>query len=386
MARLGLLLALLALAPSNGFANSAIQSPKKPRPALLGAVQRPLPSSRTGALSMMGPVARSAAIFGAANGVGFGISVATGWHYHLDLIGTGIFAVAAVAVAGSAPVQRLSAAAVALWASKLAGFLFYRALQTKYDLRLTDVLATPSGAFGFWLISYAWGWFVSLPHTLAAGVPAASAPGVRTGCSLVGLGMFGVGLLIETLADLQKWSFKQLAANKGAFCDVGVWRLCQHPNWFGNLLLWTGITLLNAPSLLAPSPTSGGRLRRALRLCAAALSPLFMVALFSGQASGLPSLHVSPVPAPTVLRRPLRFSSRPTAPSATASSWRPSATVPTLATRRVPRKPPLPCPLHTAPSLLRLSPLGPSHGPGLPRCDAAALPDVGQPESSLVGR
>ena len=156
--------------------------------------------------------------------------------------------------------------------------------------------------------------------------------------------------------------------------------------WFGNLLLWTGITLLNAPSLLAPSPTSGGRLRRALRLGAAALSPLFMVALFSGQASGLPSLHVSPVPAPTVLRRPLRFSSRPTAPSATASSWRPSATVPTLATRRVPRKPPLPCPLHTAPSLLRLSPLGPSHGPGLPRCDAAALPDVGQPESSLVGR
>eukprot|EP00966_Prymnesium_polylepis_P163907 3789712-Prymnesium_polylepis.1 len=25
----------------------------------------------------------------------------------------------------------------------------------------------------------------------------------------------------------------------GRFCDAGVWKLTQHPNWFGNLLLWT---------------------------------------------------------------------------------------------------------------------------------------------------
>ena len=35
-----------------------------------------------------------------APGTGFGISVATGWHYHLDLIGTGIFSAASLALVG----------------------------------------------------------------------------------------------------------------------------------------------------------------------------------------------------------------------------------------------------------------------------------------------
>jgi len=52
------------------------------------------------------------------------------------------------------------------------------------------------------------------------------------------------------------------------------------------LLPWPGILLLNAPALLAPSPVSGGALRRWLRFGAACLSPLFMLALFSGQANG----------------------------------------------------------------------------------------------------
>ena len=107
--------------------------------------------------------------------------------------------------------QRLSSAAVGVWASKLAGFLFYRVLQTKHDARLTDVLATASGAFGFWFISFAWGWFVSLPHTLAAGVEKAPPPGA---CSALGLGMYVVGLVIETLADVQKWRFKPPGSKK----------------------------------------------------------------------------------------------------------------------------------------------------------------------------
>jgi len=231
----------------------------------------------------MAPIPGSAAVIGAANVLGFGISVATGWHYHLDLIGTGCFAISAVAVMGGAPVQRLSAGAVSVWASKLAGFLFFRALQTKRDARLEDILSTVSGAAGFWFISLAWGWFVSLPHTLAAGVPAFAASKIGP-VSLAGFAMYVVGLVLETVADLQKWRFKQDPATRAAFCDVGVWRLCQHPNWLGNLLLWSGIFLLNAPTLFAKQELRP--LRRWLRLGAAALSPLFMLGLFSGQANG----------------------------------------------------------------------------------------------------
>ena len=223
------------------------------------------------------PLVTSALVFGAANGVGFGILVATGSHYHLDLIGTGIFSVFAIVLRGAAGEvqQNTSAACISLWAVKLAGFLFYRALQTHTDARLDEVLSTIPGMFGFWFISFAWGWIVSLPHALAAGVTSPRPPfGWIDG---LGVGIFAAGLLLETLADWQKWQFKKDPASKGKFCNVGVWQLSQHPNWLGNLMLWSGIVVLNASTLAAAGSAY---------LLPSLLSPLFLLGLFYGQASG----------------------------------------------------------------------------------------------------
>jgi len=256
-------------------------------------------TSHAPALVAAAPLGTSSAIFGAANALGFAISAATGWHYHLDLIGTGIFAVAALALRGATLAQGCSAGAVALWACKLAGFLFYRALLVKKDARLDETLSTTSGQVGFWTISFLWGWLVSLPHTLAASVPVGERPAFGP-VHVAGLVLFVAGLAIETAADWQKWLFKADAANRGKFCDVGVWRLCQHPNWFGNLALWSGILLLNAPTLLAvgtaPALVLGplvvpAWLGAACRFGVAALSPLFLLKLFSGQANGVPPLN-----------------------------------------------------------------------------------------------
>ena len=243
------------------------------------------------------PVVKAAGAIGAANVLGFGISALTGWHYHLDLLGTGVFAIAAFVTRGITLAQQCSAFAVGLWASKLAGFLFYRALLTKRDMRLEDTLSTTSGQVGFWVISFAWGWLVSLPHTLAAGVPVAERPPFGA-VHVIGLTLFAAGFFVETAADWQKWLFKANDANRGKFCDVGVWRLTQHPNWFGNLLLWAGIFTLNAPTLLAVGPaatlgplTIPAWLGTACRFGTAAISPLFLLALFNGQATGVPPLN-----------------------------------------------------------------------------------------------
>ena len=218
--RLAVLLAALCVTRTQGLVRA------QQRPAILQPA-----ASRTPAPSLVAsPVASSAAIFGAANALGFGISAATGWHYHLDLIGTGIFAVAAFATKGASLAQGCSAAAVGLWACRLAGFLFYRALIVKRDARLEETLSTTSGQAGFWTISFAWGWLVSLPHTLAAGVPLAERPEFGA-VHLAGVALFLTGFFIESAADYQKWLFKADSANNGRFCDVGVWKLCQHPNW-----------------------------------------------------------------------------------------------------------------------------------------------------------
>jgi len=199
-------------------------------------------------LALAPALGTSAAAFGIANALGLGISLATDSHLHLDLIGTGVFGIAALLLRGTDLRQQLSAGAIALWSTKLAAFLFYRACAgSGRDARLEDTLSTTTGAIGFWTISCLWGVFVSLPHTLAAGV----ATGIRPPSAplLAGLGLltFGAGLVLETAADMQKYKFKMDPANRGKFCDAGVWSLSQHPNYAGNLLIWTGITLLNAP-------------------------------------------------------------------------------------------------------------------------------------------
>ena len=98
------------------------------------------------------------------NVLGFAVSVATQWHYHLDLIGTGAFVVSAVASHAAAPAavrraprQLLLTGLVATWGTRLAGFLFYRALQYRHDARLDDLLKSVGGAATFWGLSYVWG-------------------------------------------------------------------------------------------------------------------------------------------------------------------------------------------------------------------------------------
>jgi len=237
------------------------------------------------------PFAQSSKIILLSNLVGFVISLVTGSHLHLDLIGTGAFSIATIPALLSSDVLRvkLSSGAVCVWGAKLAGFLFVRALKLTHDARLTETLSSVSGTVGFWVISALWGIVCSLPHTIGT---TSSDPG-NPAVLAAGMALFSLGLVTETLADVQKWSFKQ--ANPGKFCDVGLWSVSQHPNYFGNLLLWGGILLMNAPSLIQ-NPTGAGSLEGGggivstvwgtRRAVVALLSPMFMWLLFSTQAGG----------------------------------------------------------------------------------------------------
>jgi len=224
------------------------------------------------------PLWQSAQAFVGVNAVGFLISaVAPSCHYHVDLLGSGSFAVAALPALNSSNSRiATSAACMAAWGAKLAGFLFFRVIKNGHDSRLSDLLATPRSAFSFWVVSMLWGVICSLPHTLGT---TSSLPGNAV-TTTVGKVLFGLGFVTEALADFQKWRFK--ASHPGQFCSAGLWSISQHPNWFGNLLLWTGIVIMNAPALVGKK--SG--LLKYTRLGLACLSPAFMWVLFNGQATG----------------------------------------------------------------------------------------------------
>lgn len=281
----------LGLSGSNGFASAFAAIPAaqhtshKPRVVSQTKTYRGGTTSTVRKMSAspffnISPFWKSSQVFAAINAAGFVINVlAPKCHYHVDLFGTGAFAAAALTTISS-PDRRIrwSSAAVAAWSTKLAGFLLFRVFKNGHDARLDANLSTPTGAFGFWFISFLWGITCSLPHALGT---TSSVP-VKNPYSLyAGAGIFGLGLAIETLADYQKWMFKE--ANPGKFCNVGIWSISQHPNWFGNLLLWSGIWVMNAPSLVDPSAKGLWKYQRPVL---ALLGPLFMWTLFDAQATG----------------------------------------------------------------------------------------------------
>ncbi len=61
----------------------------------------------------------------------------------------------------------------------------------------------------------------------------------------IGLGVVGLALLIETIADAQLAAFKKDQTNKGQVCERGLWAWSRHPNYFGAWLVWVGFLLMS---------------------------------------------------------------------------------------------------------------------------------------------
>ena len=66
---------------------------------------------------------------------------------------------------------------------------------------------------------------------------------------LAGSLIWVVGYTVEVVADLQKYHFKSQPENSEKFIDSGLWSISRHPNYLGEITLWTGIALIALPTL-----------------------------------------------------------------------------------------------------------------------------------------
>jgi len=57
----------------------------------------------------------------------------------------------------------------------------------------------------------------------------------------IGLSIWILGFGIEVIADNQKTEFNTEPDNQGKWIDSGLWSYSRHPNYLGEILLWTGI-------------------------------------------------------------------------------------------------------------------------------------------------
>ena len=170
-------------------------------------------------------------------------------HYY-DLTG-GITYISVIVVAGLLSSEldlraTLVAAMVMIWALRLSTFLFFRISKSGKDDRFDTIKTRPVRFLMAWTLQGLW---VLLT---AAAALAVITGGVREPLGIVGVAGIAIwifGFLIEIVADRQKSRFRSDAANSGKFIDTGLWAWSRHPNYFGEITLWTGMAIVALPVL-----------------------------------------------------------------------------------------------------------------------------------------
>ena len=136
---------------------------------------------------------------------------------------------------------------ISIWAVRLGSFLFMRIKRAGQDRRFIESKTR------FWQFLYIWtmgGAWVFI--TMAAGLAAITSMTQRPlGIfAIAGVFLWLVGFSIEVVADRQKTKFRQLPENVDHFITSGLWAYSRHPNYFGEILLWLGITVIALPTLV----------------------------------------------------------------------------------------------------------------------------------------
>ena len=228
----------------------------------------------TGAIPVF---ALCAALAFAINWLSFIPSALAQTEHYYDLVG-GITYItvtaAAILLSGELDLRAvLVAAMVMAWSLRLATFLFLRISSSGSDSRFDDIKTQPLRFFMAWTLQGLW---VLLT---AAAALAIITGGVREPLGLigiVGIALWAVGFLIEIVADRQKSNFRKDPNNAGKFINVGLWAWSRHPNYFGEIVLWTGMAIVALPVL------QGWQ-------WATLISPVFVTLLLT-RVSGIPML------------------------------------------------------------------------------------------------
>ena len=135
---------------------------------------------------------------------------------------------------------------VATWAARLGSFLFLRIHGAKSDKRFDKIKRQFFTFLMTWTLQGMWVLFCISPALMVWSHPQ-NYP-IDT-IAVIGIALWLVGFTIEVVADRQKSKFRAQPENAGQFITQGLWARSQHPNYFGEILLWIGICVLALPAL-----------------------------------------------------------------------------------------------------------------------------------------
>ncbi len=133
---------------------------------------------------------------------------------------------------------------IIIWTLRLGTFLFIRIKKAGEDKRFREIKKSFSWFFMAFTVSGMW---VSICTICAL-------TGISNGIELtmvtyIGIIIFIIGFAIEIIADNQKTTFRKIEGNEDKFITTGLWKYSRHPNYLGEIILWTGVTIISYSSL-----------------------------------------------------------------------------------------------------------------------------------------
>lgn len=164
------------------------------------------------------------------------------------------------------------------WAFRLGAYLFIRINQLfKRDKRFDPFRKNFFRFLVFWLIQGISVWLVLTPTIFLLRQSEIMTFDIF---SLTGVFIALSGLLLESIADQQKFVFLSDPRKKGQWLDEGLWRYTRHPNYLGEIMFWTGVYVFTLFYLPWTQAIIG------------VLSPFFITCLLMF-ATGVPKLEAS---------------------------------------------------------------------------------------------
>ena len=135
---------------------------------------------------------------------------------------------------------------VAIWALRLGSFLFMRIHNAGEDRRFRLIKPNFTRFLMTWTLQGMW---VSMCLLCVMTALSSNNGIILNNIFFGGLFVFILGFSIEIIADHQKTIFRKDEKNKDKFISTGLWAYSRHPNYFGEIMLWFGISVMSFSSL-----------------------------------------------------------------------------------------------------------------------------------------
>jgi steroid 5-alpha reductase family enzyme len=168
----------------------------------------------------------------------------------------------------------LLAGLVAIWAARLGLFLFARIMREGSDRRFDVLKASFLRFLMAWTLQGLW---VLLTLSCALAAMTSARPTPLGAFAVLGTLLWALGFAIEVASDRQKRRFRADPANRERFIQSGLWAWSRHPNYFGEITLWSGIAVIALPELTGWQYVT-------------VISPVFVYVLLT-RISGIPMLE-----------------------------------------------------------------------------------------------